>query len=186
MSSWPQVAATLDDLYRVAGKAELIGGRIVPIMPTGRLPNLVAVRILRSLAAYVDGLGRGEAFTDNMGFVVPELSSGRQTFSPDVSYYLGPLPANPMRFIEGPPTFAVEVRSENDYGPAAEEEMAAKRADYFEAGTPVVWDVDPEAETVAVYRVDAPTVPVIYRRGQEADAEPAVPGWRLAVDRIFA
>src|SRR3954447_24056016 len=78
MSSGPQVAATLDDLYRVEGKAELIGGGIVPIMPTGRLPNLVAVRILRSLAAHVDVLGRGEAFTDNMGFAVPELSSGRQ------------------------------------------------------------------------------------------------------------
>ena len=64
--------------------------------------------------------------------------------------------------------------------------MAAKRADYFEAGTLVVWDVDPEAETVAVYRADAPTTPVIYGRGQEAEAEPAVPGWRMAVDRIFA
>ena len=39
-----------------------------------------------------------------------------------------------MRFIEGPPTLAVEVRSENDYGDAAEREMAAKRADYFAAG----------------------------------------------------
>ena len=45
------------------------------------------------------------AYTDNMGFAVPELSSGRQSFSPDVSYYLGPLPFNPMRFVEGPPTF---------------------------------------------------------------------------------
>ena len=49
-----------------------------------------------------------------------------------------------MRFVAGPPTFAVEVRSENDYGPSAEREMAAKRADYFEAGTRVVWDVDPD------------------------------------------
>jgi hypothetical protein len=40
-----------------------------------------------------------------------------------------------MRFIEGPPTFAVEVRCENDYGPSADDEYAAKRADYFEAGT---------------------------------------------------
>ncbi len=47
MSSGPQVAATLDDLYRVEGKAELIGGRIVPIMPTGHRPNLVAGRIFR-------------------------------------------------------------------------------------------------------------------------------------------
>ena len=135
MSSVPQVAATIDDLYRVEGKAELIGGRIVPIMPTGHLPNVVAFRIARSLAGHVDNLGRGVAYTDNMGFAVPELSSGRQSFSPDVSYYLGPLPFNPMRFVEGPPTFAVEVRSEGDYTPSAEIEMAAKRADYFEAGT---------------------------------------------------
>ena len=49
--------ATLDDLARVEGKAELIGGRIIPIMPTGRRPNLVAGRIYRSLADHVDALG---------------------------------------------------------------------------------------------------------------------------------
>ena len=182
----PQTMATIDDLYRVEGKAELIGGRIVRFMATGRLPNRVAARIFRSLDDYAEATGLGETYTDSMGFAVPELASGRESFSPDVSYYVGPFPANPMRFIDGPPTFAVEVRSENDYGLAAEDEMAAKRADYFEAGTPVVWDVDPEAETVAVYRAGAPTAPVICRRGQEADAEPAVPGWRVAVDRIFA
>jgi hypothetical protein len=35
----------------------------------------------------------------------------------------------------------VEVRSEGDYGPRAEQELARKRADYFEAGTRAVWDV---------------------------------------------
>ena len=59
------------------------------------------------------------------------------------------------------------------------------RPTIFEAGTLVVWDVDPEAETVAVYRADAPTSPTIYRRGEVAEAEPAVPGWRMAVDAIF-
>jgi Uma2 family endonuclease len=180
------VAATLDDLYRVEGKAELIGGRIVPIMPTGRRPNLIAGRIYRSLAGHVDALGRGEAYTDNMGFAVPELTSGRQSFSPDVSYYHGPLPSNPMRFVDGPPTFAVEVRSENDYGPSAEDALAAKRADYFEAGTLVVWDVDPLTECIHVYRAAVPDQPERYSRGQEVDAEPAVPGWRVPVDWIFA
>ena len=40
-----------------------------------------------------------------------------------------------MKFFQGAPVFAVEVRSEGDYGPRAEREMAAKRADYFAAGT---------------------------------------------------
>jgi Uma2 family endonuclease len=186
MSSVRQARATLDDLYRTPGKAELIGGRIVPFMPTGRKPNRVAFRIARSLDDRANQTGRGEAFTDNMGFAIPELPSGRESFSPDASYYEGPLPANPMRFIEGPPTFAAEVRSENDYGPAAETEMAGKRADYFAAGTQVVWDVDPLAECIHVYKASAPGQPTAYQRGQVAEAEPAVPGWRVAVDWIFS
>jgi hypothetical protein len=91
-----------------------------------------------------------------------------------------------MRFIEGAPTCAIEVRSENEYGNAAELELAAKRTDYFLAGTLVVWDVDPEAETVSAYQASSPDRPVVFRRGDIADAEPAVPGWRMKVDDIFA
>ena len=157
MSSSTQTAATLDDLYRVEGKAELIDGRIVPLMATGRRPSRVASRIFRSLDDYAQAIGRGEAYTDNMGFAVAPLASGRESFSPDASYFLGPFPANEMRFLVGPPVFAVEVRSENDYGEAAERARAAKRADYFEAGTLVVWDVDPIADRILKYRFDAPT-----------------------------
>lgn len=176
--------ATLDDLMRTERKAELIDGRVVLYMATGHLPNVVAGRIFRRLADYADNRGRGEAYTDNIGFAVPELSTGRESFSPDVSYYTGPLPANPMRFISGPPDFAVEVRSENDYGPTAEVEMAEKRAEYFEAGTLVVWDVDPVARVVRSYRSDGTVAE--YVAGSEAEAEPAVPGWRLSVDWLMA
>src|SRR4051812_9065990 len=148
--------ATLADLARTPGKAELVGGRIVHLMPTGLRPNLVAGRIYRSLADHADATGRGVALTDNMGIAIPELPSGRQSFSPDAAYLDGPFSVADMRFLQGPPTFAAEVRSERDYGPAAEAEMAARRADYFQAGTLVVWDVDPIAECVHVYRADAP------------------------------
>jgi Uma2 family endonuclease len=171
--------ATLDDLAREPGKAELIGGRIVRYMATGRRPGRVARQILRSLADHADRTGIGEALGDNVGYAVPELASGRESFSPDASYYDGPEQADPMRFIEGPPTFAVEVRSENDYGNAAEAEMAAKREDYFAAGTKIVWDVDPVNNVIHCYRHDRPTQPTTFRPGDTADAEPAVPGWRV-------
>jgi Uma2 family endonuclease len=185
MPSSIQTAATLDDLYRVEGKAELIDGRIVSLMPTGRRPSRVASRIFRSLDDYAEANGRGEAYTDNMGFAVAPLTSGRESFSPDASYFLGPFPANEMRFLVGPPVFAVEVRSENDYGPAADIARAAKRSDYFEAGTLVVWDVDPIADQVLKYRSGAPDEPVTFSRSQVADAEPAAPNWTMAVDAIF-
>jgi Uma2 family endonuclease len=187
MSAVRQARATLDDLYRTPEKAELIGGRIVRFMATGHKPNRVAGRIYRSLDDYADTVGRGHAYTDNMGFaIIPPLPSGRESFSPDASYYDGPMPADPMRFIEGPPTFAAEVRSENDYGPAAEAEMADKRVDYFTAGTQVVWDVDPVAECIHVYKVADPNQRITYHRGDIAEAEPAVPGWRVPVDWIFS
>lgn len=186
MATVGQQPATLDDLYRTEGKAELIGGRIVPLMVTGHRPNQIAGNIYISLRIYEKQTGSGHAYTDNMGYAVPKLPSTREAFSPDASFYDGPLPANPMRFIQGPPTFAVEVRSENDYGPAAELELPAKRSDYFFAGTHVLWDVDPIAETVSVYRIAAPQQPVVFRQGDVADAEPAVPGWRISLSEVFA
>jgi Uma2 family endonuclease len=177
-----QPRATIDDLYRVDGKAELIGGRIVRFMPTGEIPSVVASEIFVSLRAYAKQSGRGRAYNDGLGFTVPVLKSGRESFCPDAAFHAGPFPANGMRFVPAAPTFAVEVRSENDYGPAAEREMAAKRSDYFEAGTLVVWDVDPVAGLIHVYRSDQS---VTYARGDTADAEPAVPGWRVAVDELM-
>lgn len=177
----PPPIATIDDLLKVEGKAELIGGRIVHYMPTGYRPSVVASRVFRKLADYSDTTGRGEAFTDNIGFAIPLLPSGRQSFSPDAAYYDGPPPKNEMRFIEGAPTFAVEVRSEGDYGPSAEAQMADKRADYFAAGTQVVWEVDPIADVIDCYRAAAPDQPQRFARGQTADAEPAVPDRKSVV-----
>ncbi len=183
MSSTSQ-RETVDDLARHDGKAELIGGRVVALMPTGVRPNEIAGNIYVSLRLFAQQSGQGRVFTDNIGYTVPELDSGRESFSPDASWYEGPLPANAMRFIEGPPTFAVEVRSENDYGSSAERELEAKRIDYFAAGTLVVWDVDPIAETVAIYLRDGGSR--VVARGEVADAEPAVPGWQIDVDEIVA
>lgn len=184
MTQVDQLRATLRDLYREPGKAELIDGRIVRLMATGSRPNLVAGQVYRSLADYADERG-GVAYTDNVAFTVPRLPNGRESFSPDAAYYSGRLPPNPMRFVEGPPTLAVEVRSENDYSPSAEEAIRAKRADYFEAGARVVWDVDPLAETIRVYRASDPQDFTLYRRGDVSEADPAVPGWRVAVDWLF-
>ncbi len=92
-----------------------------------------------------------------------------------------------MKFLEGAPVFAVEVRSEGDYEPQGEAALAQKRRDYFAAGTLIVWDVDLlSRDVVRVYRATAPDAPTVYRRGDVAEAEPAVPGWRIPVDELFA
>src|SRR5215217_5717486 len=177
-----KVEATIEDLYKVEGKAELVNGEIILMSPTGFLPSYAAGEIFSSLREYSKRQKFGRAVTDNMAFVVN--LPHRKAFCPDAAFYTGV--DTGMKFGEGAPVFAVEVRSEGDYGPRAEREIARKRADYFAAGTLVVWDVDLLSDKVVrVYRSNDPEKPTIYGRGEIAEAEPAVPEWIMAVDDLF-
>ena len=174
--------ATIDDLYKVEGNAELVNGEIVHMPPVGDEPGFASLQVASRLLTHTEQTKLGRAYGDGVGFHVH--LPHRESFSPDAAYHIGPRMG--MRFLEGAPIFAVEVRSENDYGPAAERAMAEKRADYFACGTLVVWDVDLLGEDVIKsYKASDPEHPVIFRRGEIADAEPAVPGWRMAVNDLF-
>jgi len=177
-----QVKATIEDLYKVPGKAELVNGEIVHISPTGAAPNYAAGIIFASLLQFSQRQGFGRAVSDNAAFRV--RLPHRESFSPDAAFFLGRSPG--MKFFEGAPVFAVEVRSEGDYGTAMERAMAMKRTDYFAAGTLVVWDVDLLAEDIIKsYQAAALPEPTIFRRGEIAHAEPAVSGWSIAVNDLF-
>lgn len=177
--------ATVADLYRVLenGKAELVHSKTVLMPPKAAVVGRAAGRIYLSLDAYEREVGGGYAFPDNVGFLV-DLPD-RQSFSPDAAFWIGELPSG-GQFPTGAPVFAVEVRSENDCGPEAERKMAAKREDYFAAGTLVVWDVDVlRRQEIRAYRANRPNEPEVFRRGERAHAEPAVPGWSMKVDEIL-
>jgi len=176
--------ATIDDLFPLSidGKAELVHGEIEFMSPTGTDPGFAGDAIFASLYAYWQMTKRGVPVGDNKGFIV-DLPN-RRSFSPDAAYFMGR--GGGMKFFNGAPIFAVEVRSEGDYGAKAERDMAAKRLDYFAAGTLVVWDVDIQSEEVVrVYRKSDPENPTVYRRGELAEAEPALPGWTFSVDLAF-
>ncbi|MDQ3666731.1 MAG: Uma2 family endonuclease [Acidobacteriota bacterium] len=176
--------ATIDDLYRVPenGKAELVNEQLVLMSPTGGVPGRAAGEIYISLHEYEKRVGGGYAFPNNVGFIV-DLPN-RRSFSPDAAFYKGELRGG--LFLEGAPVFAVEVRSNDDYGLKAEARMAQKRADYFAAGTLVVWDVDVlRDKLVRVYRAGDAENLAVYRASKIAEAEPALPGWTMPVDDIF-
>jgi Uma2 family endonuclease len=176
--------ATIDDLYNVPdnAKAEIVDGEIILMSPTGDMPARAGFKIAMSLSL-MEGRIPGRAYPDNVGYKVN--LPNRDSFSPDASFYMGQ--HSGMKFLEGAPVFAVEVRSENDYGPNAEVAIAKKRADYFACGTLVNWDVDLlSPDVIKSFEVNDPNNPKIFRRGDIADAEPAVPGWRISVDELFS
>src|ERR1044071_7188324 len=105
-----KVEATIEDLYKVEGKAELVNGEIVHMSPTGGLPHYAARQITISLSFYEKATRRGVAYGDNTAFVVN--LPHRKSFSPDAGFYTGKVT---MKFGDRAPIFAVEVRSEGDY-----------------------------------------------------------------------
>jgi Uma2 family endonuclease len=129
--------ATIEDLYKVEGNAELVHGEMVKMPPAGDEPNVAGGHIFVRLYNYVQSTGRGRAYTDGAGFRVN--LPHRESLSPDAAYHIGTRTG--MDFLQGAPIFAVEVRSKYDYGPAAERAMKEKRDDYFACGTLVVWDL---------------------------------------------
>jgi len=173
----------VDELYRVEGKAEIVGGRIVRMSPAGGWHGWATKKILTSLDRHEEQHGGGVCLGDNIGFLV-DLPN-RKSFSPDVAWIAGEVEELTLKFIEGAPLFAVEIRSENDYGPAAEKRIIRKIKDYFAAGTLVVWDVDLLSDDlIKCYRAASPDEPDVFGVKDKADAEPAVRGWRFEVKKL--
>ena len=116
--------ALIDELAAVPenGKAEIIGGKVVRMSPTGGRPGRASGAIFASLMQHEQTIGGGYASPDNVGFIVDLPDRG--SFSPDAAWYTGPVVD--MGFVHGAPAFAVEVRSESDYGPARERAIAQK------------------------------------------------------------
>src|SRR5262249_38754938 len=78
------------------------------------------------------------------------------------------------------PDLAVEILSEGN----TEAEMARKLKEYFQAGTRLVWYVDPKTRTVRVYTT--PRKSVLLTEDQALDGGKVLPGFSLSIREWFA
>ncbi len=81
--------ATIEDLYAVEGKAEIVNGEIVHMAATGWASHYAALEITISLRLYVrcQQPRKGFAVADNAAFRVS--LPHRDSFSPDAAYHEG-------------------------------------------------------------------------------------------------
>jgi Uma2 family endonuclease len=56
-----KIHATIEDLYKVEGKAELLNGEIVEMPPAGEDPGIAGGEIFASLREYARRTGHGRA-----------------------------------------------------------------------------------------------------------------------------
>lgn len=85
----------------------------------------------------------------------------------------------PTGFFPGAPDLAVEVLSPDD----RPGEVAAKVADYLQAGSAAVWVADPEAGTITAH---AHQVAMKYGADEVLDGGPVLPGFRARVRNLLA
>jgi Uma2 family endonuclease len=172
---------TIQEFERMAldGRWELIDGEPVEMTPAAGRSGWISATIVALLANHVRKSLLGWAFSAETGFI---LFDDRQTVrSPDAAVVLrSRLAELPDSFVPMAPDLAVEVLSPSDRMADA----LAKIAMYLQAGTPLVWLVNPATRTVVVFRSEMD--PVTLGASDILDGRDVLPGFSVPVAEIFA
>jgi Uma2 family endonuclease len=183
----PSPMMTLEEMLALPDdgmERELIRGQLQerPMTKRNRWHSGVEARIAKVLGIWLDTQPEphGEVVSGEAGF---RLSSDPDSgVGIDVAYVSAEVAsATPKKvaFFEGPPVLAVEILSPSD----RQEEIDDKVALYLETGVLLVWVVSPRFRTVCVYRPGA--APELFNETHELTAEPHLPGFRVAVAKLF-
>ena len=172
---------TIQEFERMAldGRWELIDGEPIELSPAAGRSGWISATIVALLANHVRQSGLGWTFSAETGFV---LFDDRQTVrSPDAAVVLrNRLAELPDSFVPMAPDLAVEDLSPSDRMADA----LAKVAMYLQAGTLLVWLVNPATRTVVVFRSESD--PETLGETDALDGDDVLPGFSVPVAEIFS
>ena len=174
-------SATIEDWIAAIDRGdscELVDGTLVD-RPMGFYESLLAVCIAKYISLASDN-GRLGVTSGEHGFI---RLGETQVRAPDVAFFLraklpeGRLPSERVPAIC--PDIAVEILSSSN----TMAEMAQKRKEYFQGGCQLVWMVDPNARSVAVYR--SPLQFEIIGSDSYLLADDILPKFQMLVSDLF-
>ncbi|MGK7921739.1 MAG: Uma2 family endonuclease [Trichodesmium sp.] len=169
----------LQTLTKEAGfdyQFELESGKISVMGPSDIVSSEITVRLGASIYAWVNPRRLGRVFDSAGGFILPD--SNLKT--PDVSFVKAERLRKSIRyFAEMVPDLAVEIKSQNDRIPKLQEKVRK----YIELGVQVGILIDPDKETVEIYR---PTGEPVKLTGDEVLSIPELfPGWEISISELW-
>jgi Uma2 family endonuclease len=173
---------TAEDLLRLNiqdKRSELVRGRLVVREPAGLAHGVVAARIARRVAEFVDVANLGVVVAAETGFT---LARDPDTVrAPDVGFIRADRVPNPLPrgYAQMAPDFVVEVLSPDD----RPGEVLAKVADWLRAGTRLIWVVDPVRRSARAYRADG--TESFVPDDASLDGEDVLPGFTLPLAAIL-
>ena len=154
---------------------EYIKGELVPMSPATMEHGEISVNIIVPLDSHVRENQLGRVYTAETTFKLDE-----RAVKPDVAFVsTARLPANRRQNSPVPPDLAVEISSPSDSLMRVSEKIQA----YLDAGTQMVWVIDPVLQTVAVYRPDRDFK--LLTLGDTLTGEDVIEGFSCPVEQIF-
>jgi len=173
---------TADELERMGREdLELVRGVLVPVMtPAGGEHGALAAFLTVELGTFVRTHKLGRVYVE-VGYKI--FSDPDSVRGPDLSFVSTkrePLARFRRGFIHGAPDLAVEIVSQD----RSIAELTTKAREYLEAGTLLVWVVDPPTHTVRVHQPGRPAVTL--SDDGTLDGGEVLPGFTLSLSRIFA
>ena len=155
---------------------EYAKGELIPMSPATKRHGKISVNIIRYLDRHVHENGLGELYTAETIFQV-----GDRMMKPDVAFVsTDHLDVDEDKTFPIPPDLAIEVVSPTD----VHYRIVRKALDYLEAGTRLVWVLDPVAKAVTVYRSES-DIETLTREAM-LTGEDVVPGFTCPVENLFA
>jgi Uma2 family endonuclease len=157
--------------------SELVRGVVVREPRPGDPHGLVQACVVSVLRVWAKSVGA--RVTVESGYI---LSDDPPTLrGPDVAVVLVPRKTHdqPGNWVRGAPDVAVEVLSPSDTSSAMQEKVL----DYLNAGSKLVWLVDPRARTVTVVRPDGSAR--LLRSREILEGESALEGFSVPVAELF-
>ena len=164
-----------------APRAELEDGVFEVVPPAGGPHGSVNIRLAIRLGAYVLERDLGEVYDSSTAFVL-RVGPPPIVRSPDVSFVRRGRddPRTAPGSVPLAPDLAVETLSPSERAG----KIQRKVAEYLEHGTELVWLIDPQRRTAAVYARDGSVR--WLREGDPLDGGDVVPGFSVPLAFLFA
>ncbi len=154
---------------------EYAEGELIPMSPATRRHGKISAKVIWHLSSYVYEKRLGELYTAETIFQV-----GDRIMKPDVAFVsTARLDVDEDKTFPIPPDLAIEVISPTD----VHYRIVRKVFDYLDAGTRLVWVLDPVAKTVTVYRSEN-DIETLTRESL-LTGEEVVPGFTCPVGQLF-
>ena len=167
-------------------RTELVRGRLMVKEPAGYVHGSIAARVLVRVATFLETDQRTRAAAHPLGDVLAAetgftLQRRPDTVrAPDVAFVAWDrIPIERAGFAELAPDLAVEVLSPGDRAG----EVLAKVADWLNAGTSLVWVIDPARRVARVYRADG--TELVVHEDSALEGEATLPGFAMALAGLF-